>query len=290
MRALLLVVAIASCAGCTPDFDPASFVDKLRLLEVKAEPPDIPPGASTTLTAETANPGGSAPTLTWDACLLPPPPATGQSVNQECITLENSDKLVHLGDGTTVSTTMPMLDPSMVGLPDQTNGVYLPVRIKLDADGKSLVAFYALRIYLGPLLPNPPNQNPTLRGIYSVPSADAGADEGSPIAADSPPEVHAGQELALRALVTPESAETYMVYDGDPRTTPPRTVTETIRISWYTTAGEFTEDVTGIEKPDTTLKLDAKHVPDPGTTIDIWAVARDERGGSDVLHRQLLVR
>jgi hypothetical protein len=79
----------------------------------------------------------------------------------------------------------------------------------------------------------------------------------------------------------------YMVFDGDPRTTPPRSVTETVRISWYTTAGEFDTDVTGPAKPDTTLKLD-KHQPAPGTTIDLWVVARDDRGGSDVMHRTLL--
>jgi hypothetical protein len=89
--------------------------------------------------------------------------------------------------------------------------------------------------------------------------------------------------------LTPDSEEPYLVFDGDPRTTPPRSVTETVRISWYTTAGHFTNEVTGVAKPDTTLILD-KHLPPSGTQIDLWVVARDERGGLDVLHRALVFR
>jgi len=288
LAALGAFVAGALVAGCGNQFDPASFVDKLRLLAVKAEPPDVAAGQMTMLTATPANPGGSAPVITWDACLLPPPPATGESVNQDCITLPEGDAmLVPFGQGATVPATMPMLDLTMVGLPDQTNGFYLPVRLKLDADGKELVAFYALRIFLGALTPNPPNQNPTLTGIFTVPSADAGAADEMPLDDATPLVVHDGDELALRAHVADGSDETYVVFDGDPRTTPPRMVTEAIRISWYTTAGEFTDDVTGIAKPDTTLKLD-KHQPPSGSTIDLWVVARDDRGGSDVVHRTLL--
>lgn len=286
MRAHIFV-ALLLC-GCGNTFDLASFVDKLRLLDVKAEPTDVAFGQMTTLTATALNPGGSAPTITWDACLLPPPPATGEAVNQDCVALPEGDpSLVPFGQGTSVMATMPMLSPSMLGLPDQTNGIYLPVRLRLDADGKSLVAFYELRIFLGPLTPNPPNQNPVLAGIFTVPSADAGADENLPLDDANPPTVHNGDELALRALVTPESMETYQVFDGDPRTTPPRTVTETVKISWYTTAGEFSNDTTGNAKPDTTLKLD-KHQPASGSTIDLWVVAQDERGGSDIMHRTLL--
>jgi hypothetical protein len=286
MRAHIFI-ALLLC-GCTSTFDPVSFVDKLRLLDVKAEPTDVAFGQTTTLTATAVNPGGSAPAITWDACLLAPPPATGEAFNPDCASLPEGDpSLVPFGQGVSVTATMPALSTSMLGLPDQTNGFYLPVRARLDADGQALVALYGLRIFLGPLTPNAPNQNPTLTGIFTVPSADAGADENMPLDEANPPIVHSGDELDLRALVTPESAEMYVVFDGDPRTTPPRSVVETVRISWYTTAGELSNETTGNDKPDTTLKLD-KHQPASGATIDLWVVAQDERGGSDVLHRTLL--
>src|SRR3954463_7730494 len=210
MRALVVLALVA--AGCGNDFDPASFVDKLRLLAVEAEPPDVAFGQMTTLTATAVNPVGSAPAITWDACLLPPPPATGQAINPDCVALTEGDpSLVPLGQGATVMATMPSVMPSMIGLPDQTNGFYLPVRLKLDADGHSLVAFYSLRIFLGALTPNAPNQNPTLTGIFTVPSADAGADEDMPLDDATPLVVHDHDEIALRARVADGSEEPYVV-------------------------------------------------------------------------------
>jgi len=126
-----------------------------------------------------------------------------------------------------------------------------------------------------------------LQAFDSRSMADAGVDMQTTLDPANPPVVHDGDQLDLRALVTPESSEMYMVYDGDPRTTPPRTVYETVNMSWFTTAGELSDDVTGDAKPNTTLTLDT-HQPASGSTIDLWVVARDERGGSDVLHRTLL--
>jgi hypothetical protein len=45
MARSLTIAAALALAACTPDFDPASKVDKLRVLAVRAEPPEIaPPG------------------------------------------------------------------------------------------------------------------------------------------------------------------------------------------------------------------------------------------------------
>ena len=45
-RKLLLFAALA-LAACTPDFDPASKVDRLRVLAIRADPPEIEPAAAT---------------------------------------------------------------------------------------------------------------------------------------------------------------------------------------------------------------------------------------------------
>jgi hypothetical protein len=291
------LVMLAAAGGCGNDFDPASYIDKLRLLDVKAEPPEVPFGASSRLTATATNPGGAAPTITWDACLLAPPPATGQAINPDCASLPEGDpSLVPFGVGDSVMVTMPQLSPSMIALPDQFNGIFLPMRAKLDAgDGNVLTAFYGLRIYVAPLLTppgqtvNPPNQNPTLTGVFVAPAADAGVGDEVPLDPTTPAPVQSGWTLYLRALLADGSLESYNVYDGDPRTTPPRNVTETVGISWYATAGELSPDVTGVEKPTTTWTL-TKHMPPSGSTIDLWVVARDERGGSDVQHRSFILQ
>src|SRR4029077_16579024 len=112
-----------------------------------------------------------------------------------------------------------------------------------------------LRVYLGALLPNPPNKNPQFTGVYSVPSVDAGAADQVPLDEANPPTVSSGGEGLMGGRLTPPSQETCVVFDGDPRTTPPRTVTEKVRMHWFATAGTFTNEVTGVDKPDTLLKL-----------------------------------
>lgn len=76
---LILVAAAALCGACSNDLPAASFIDKLRLLAVRAEPPEVAPGQSTTLDALAVEPlvtqldGGMPQPLTyvWLACPLP---------------------------------------------------------------------------------------------------------------------------------------------------------------------------------------------------------------------------
>ncbi len=76
------MLSIVVCAGCGPALPATSFVDKLRLLAVQAEPPEISPGESTTLTllvveptipGSEVNPPATPSPLTqvWLACPEP---------------------------------------------------------------------------------------------------------------------------------------------------------------------------------------------------------------------------
>jgi hypothetical protein len=177
------------------------------------------------------------------------------------------------------------LQPLDLGLPDQTLGLYLPVRVRLGAGGTQVTGFYRLRLAVIP----PPNQNPTIAAIELVPEGDAAAAAPVPVDESNPPVVHAGDRLKLRAVPTDGSAEQYPVLSGDPESHNFTTVTETLSVSWFASGGEFSEEITGDTKPDTELKLD-KHVPAVGSTIDLYAVMRDPRGGIDWAHRTLLVR
>ena len=94
MRALLALAAAALAvlgAGCDNDLPVASFIDKLRVLAVKAEPPEIAPGATAALSAlavEPAHPEGPTAPLSalWLACSIPPgvasPPPCGLDAGQ----------------------------------------------------------------------------------------------------------------------------------------------------------------------------------------------------------------
>ncbi len=283
---LSLIVApfVFTLFGCSNNFDPQSYIADLRLIAVTADPPDIPPGATSTLTATWANPGGAAPAFAWAACLDPPSPTSGD-INPACAASDMGASFIPLaGSAPTVTVTMPTLTMTELGLPDPSGGFYLPVRAIMTAGNQELTAFYRLRYFFGTLSPNPPNQNPTLMDVYTIPEADAGAAEQTTLGPDDAPDVHAGDKLHLRAVLTPGSQEMYI--DPLQGTTP---ITEIVTISWYTTAGTFNHDVTGQAEPDTTLTFD-KHLPSSGSAVQLWIVAQDERGGTNVLQRQLTFR
>src|SRR5262249_43942331 len=112
-------------------------------------------------------------------------------------------------------------------------------------------------------------------------------DEGAPLV------VHSGEQLTLRATFMPDSAEIYAVLDGGASGPPMRMIKETLSVSWVSTAGTFTAAGSGADVPDTILHLAPPHkdsplrLPPSGSAIDLWAVARDERGGTDYLHTTL---
>ncbi|MDB4968659.1 MAG: putative lipoprotein [Myxococcales bacterium] len=83
MNRALATVAVAcvagTLAGCSSDLPAASFIDKLRVLAVRAEPPEVAPGEWTALDLLAVEPrvqqldGGAARPLSavWLACTLP---------------------------------------------------------------------------------------------------------------------------------------------------------------------------------------------------------------------------
>lgn len=84
-----LAAVAASLAACSPDFDPASRVEKLRLLAIRADPPEIEPASAAAaapdrasltalvLRADFAAHPGRVTTVLYAACLNPPgAPAT----------------------------------------------------------------------------------------------------------------------------------------------------------------------------------------------------------------------
>ncbi len=80
LRPLDLVISLLLVlGGCSNDLPAASFVDKLRVLAVRAEPPEVAPGATTQLDFLAVEPlvqqlDGAAPSplsAVWLACALP---------------------------------------------------------------------------------------------------------------------------------------------------------------------------------------------------------------------------
>ncbi len=73
----LSLALLAAAAGCgIPQFDPPSLVNSVRILAIKAEPPEAAPGDSVVVTTAVFDPL-AAPLLVWTVCT--PDPVAGAS-------------------------------------------------------------------------------------------------------------------------------------------------------------------------------------------------------------------
>jgi hypothetical protein len=267
-----------SFAGCQSFSDPpVSFVAGLRVLGIKADPPQIAPGASTTVAALVVDTDGGTPAASWSQCNLPPLP--GQTVNTACVDGSGGAQLQPIGDGLTIPFLMPQVTADQLGAPDATGGVYLPLVASVNANvqaanAQAVTAVYRLR--LGDAAPA--NSNPTIADVFSVDAAGA----MSALDAAAPTPVHSGEALSLTVTFAPDSAQTYTAADGT-------VTTETLTTSWFCTAGALSFEKTSATQPVTVLHLDQR-LPASGAQIDLYAVAHDERGGADFAHRTLLLQ
>jgi hypothetical protein len=272
-----LILALIAIAGCNSSFPPYSHIHSLSVLAMTADPPEVAIGASSTVSVTAFDPAGGAFTIDWAACTLAPPIGTGADVNPQCITATTGDFLIPLGSGPSATVTMPSLQPTDLGVPDDSDGFYLPVRAIVQASGAQVTAIYRLRLDLG----DPPNHNPNLVAILR--GGDDMNGMGTPV--NDGDVVHPGDAIQLAASLGPGSVEDYFVIDL--ASLMPVMRTETLRTSWFATQGTFSEEHTSVDRPDTTLTLDGNT---PAGPLDLWSVVRDERGGTSVLHRTLMVQ
>jgi len=272
MRALCLVALVG---GCTKfDLGDAALVDGLRLLGVQAEPPEAAPGQSVKLTAWVVDTHGGSIDVSWSACLLP----SNGTANPAC-TDGSGNGLVALGSGESITITMPAVDAATLGPPDDTDGVYVPIVAHVRGTDDALDAVYRLRARVftvpGCTLTPPypphcePNQNPTLDSVDPL--------------QDTPIVAHADSRWSLQPQYSGDSSEEYEV----PGSFNPE-VFERLTTQWFSSAGTFPQmpvGGSGVQE----LVLD-RALPPVGGIVDIWIVGHDDRGGTTMLHRQLVLQ
>jgi hypothetical protein len=131
---LLLLFAVAA-SSCSPPFDPLSKLDSLRVLAMRADPPEVRPGGATLITALLHEPLGlGTAQRRWRACLLETPFTRGlggagggaEQIPSEqgpppasCFDVEQGIDLEDLPDG--VPVIIPQL-PEDVEIPPQFAG------------------------------------------------------------------------------------------------------------------------------------------------------------------------
>jgi hypothetical protein len=279
IRLAIAGIAFAASGCALDDLSDASFVKGLRILGVQATPPEALVGQTVTLNAWTVDTRGNDVAVEWSECLLP----SDGLANSAC-TDGSGNGLVALGSGTTISMVVPDVDASILGPPDGTYGVYLPIVAHATAAGDSADAIYRLRMRVivppGCTLTAPyppgthcePNQNPSYAGIQPLPDESAG-----------PTSTTKGLVWGLLADYDSGSVESYMNPGAETATVP-----EQVRTQWFATAGTFPNQPVG---GDAVQKFTTDHaLPPTGGIIDLWVVAHDDRGGTGMTHRAFVVQ
>jgi hypothetical protein len=277
-----LALAVAGCGG---QFAHITLVERLRILGIRAEPPEIDIFGEVELSALIADPGGEGRPLecTWAVCLfelshlatdLPCPGPGSFYLSGDCdsATLRMTDLAAWLAEqGFPVDQFDPE-NPPMEELP-------LIVGLLVQAGEEQTKGFKRIGVRLIDK-EEEFNQNP---GLLAV---SVGGQRWEPGA--DPPEIVAGQKI----LVVPEADEstrqTYLREEDDLERL------EDFQFSWFTTSGEFLHRRTLLEVDSHGQRLDTntwKLPPDvllPEHTL--WLVVRDGRYGTDWLEMPVLIR
>jgi hypothetical protein len=284
---LAALVAAALTAGCNPTFsDRPSLVSGPRVLAVRGEPAEARPG--TPIAYRVLVGGGDDAAAAWSTCNVPKPLDENNVVAAGCL---QAGGLVPIGVGAEVTAPLPLKacqlfgpdpPPPMPGQPplrprdpDVSGGYYQPVRVdvggvigfgleritcNLAAAGAEIAVAYAQRYTA--------NQNPTLLPL-------AAAVAGAPVALDAIP---AGARVTFTAAWPPESAEHYPIYDLTQQALVDHR--ESLRVSWFATAGSFAHDRTGRGEDELETSSDNDWTaPTDGGPVSLWVVLRDSRGG-----------
>jgi hypothetical protein len=267
MRSACLLLA-ALAAACNADLEQQSHVAKLRVLAVRADPPELildPDGGlpATTLTALAVQPDGGPASVRFAFCteITSAPSGTLPCPGEAGIDLAPLDD---------VSARLDLADPRILAFAQSIqvgggfdagsgmaatldDGVPLLVGFTAsDGAGQRLDGFQ--NVTLRSPAKGPANQNPVL--------LDLRVGDGGTVAA--------GETVRLQPIPAPK----------DDRT-------EKYGFSFFATAGE----ISSLRSTDTTATGEAAETwvewkaPDAGQTVRFWVVLRDGRGGTHWLER-----
>lgn len=300
-RAWLGVVLLVT--ACDYGFKPATLVENLRVLGVKAEPAELSPGQSAQLSALVPDPSRAAPaSVLWIGCAPDPynlnrtacadtsllqdpsaltggtgtlPPgvsiigfnnhASYQAASDVFSMVPEGDERRTLGTVGQVLAFAVAEELSPTATRDELKALFDRVQRK---EVRSIIALFRLHISES----TERNTNPKLSALKF-------GDELVPVGAHVA--VLPAAQVVLDAEVTPESWERYTA------TTPTATETRQERMlaSWYSTMGRFSHESTalGAEVKTTLTAPGAADKTDPvpdKRSGKLWLVLRDTRGGT----------
>jgi len=263
-------------AGCSDALDQRlAIVDRDRVLAITSEPPEVTPGNAAVLTALVGSPTGTlgeAPA--WSLCTAPKPPTEDNAVADGCL----ADQVTPLGTSPTLTATIPVdacrtygPDVTSTGFrprdPDPTGGYYQPIRAAVPSID---LAFGFTRITCD--LANAPGD--VAQQYLETYVANANPTLDAPVVASS---VATDSDVTLSIGWPADAVESYIYFDPDTETLITRR--ESIRLSWFATAGSLAVDASAVDDDTSTSVSTTWHTPSQPGTVFLWFVLRDSRGG-----------
>jgi hypothetical protein len=263
--------------GCSDALDQRlAIVDQDRVLAITSEPPEVTPGNTATLTALIASPTGTlneAPA--WSLCTAPKPPTEDNAVADGCL----ADQVTPLGTSSTLTAAIPVdacrtYGPDVISSgfrprdPDPTGGYYQPIRAAVPSID---LAFGFTRITCD--LANAPGD--VAQQYLETYVANANPTLDAPAVASS---VAVNSDVTLSIGWPADAVESYVYFDPASETLITRR--ESMRLSWFATAGALAVDASAIGETDTSTSVSTTwHTPSQTGTVFLWFVLRDSRGG-----------
>jgi hypothetical protein len=301
MSAPLGLLALSACAT----FDPGTQVDSLRVLAVRADSPFVHPGDTVHLSALSYDPAGRPINWAWAAC---PSPA-GSSV-EDCLDQVRAGAaagelpLLAMGEGVD-SIDIPVPADVFDGIPVQgreqalagvvsvacpgdlevlSSDARIPFRCTDPGSGAELglhdMVVGIKRLFLRQ---TEVNQNPVIDDILF---------DGEPWLSDDVKEVDGcvtgdfdtddckDTSHKIAAAVSADSFEAGSDEFG-------RDFTEQLIVQHFTTDGIFKDEVRLADDPETTWTARSSS---SGSTVNLWFVVHDDRGGVSWTTRRVRVR
>lgn len=290
-----LILLLCSCA---PQLKPETLVEKLRVLSITAEPPEVKPGQSSALNVlqlDPSRPGGKT-TVIWVGC-EPDPFGEGRSACNDTTALlqptsftsfPEGVRILGIGNRSSYASAPTLFEPIAAGDANRFNGVVGPV----------------LAVVIGEEI-DPTSTNEELRELFhrietqavkSVfalsritvsekaaqnhnPHLDALEVDGVAHPKNATLQVEPGQEIALHLQAGERETYPLQLPSGVEERT------ESMVAAWYSTGGRFSLERLDLATGEDTIFIapGAAEIPeDPvpqkrlGT---LWAVLRDGRGG-----------
>ena len=306
LRLRACVLLVLGLVGCTPDFDEIWLVKDLRVLAVRATPPEqiftsVPTRVvPIEVEALVADPRDTTRVVEWEAWGCSPE-------ENSCVDAGYSEQLV---EPTTTPLDQVRLDfvPSLALVEESLNrdrfrgfgGLPILIEFRIRANNSGESTIYAIKrlVYTFPLPYSPVPVGKIANSNPSVESIDVGQGktvEGASSPVDEPIEVVGGTELALLPKPTSEAKETYVVVTADAEalledpTTPTGTdeVEEFLSYNFFVTLGDLSNAATGgrpspfVDNKKVDEVSSTWSVPNVDATATVWIVINDGRGGVD---------